>query len=230
MKVSQALTDEFYSSLFKSKLISTVLFLLSITLHEKENTGWPRRRSSKKMLSKNSLINLAEKFEVWRLCWSITIWRNIFKKITNTYKIFDTKMSDMRGLRYTPEQCAFIIEHYFRTDSYKITQGRFENKFWKTPDPRTIKRIVEKFQTSYTLDDEPRFGRPYTLKENDWTKLREHVKENLGTSARRVAQELGLEWETVRTTLKGEGFYPHWIPMSNARTWTAILRSTYSVQ
>lgn len=35
-------------------------------------------------------------------------------------------MSDSRGTRYTLEQRAFLVEHYFRTNSYTVTQGRFQ--------------------------------------------------------------------------------------------------------
>ncbi len=42
------------------------------------------------------------------------------------------------------------------------------------PDPKTIQRVVERFQTAYTLEDEPRLGRPRTLSDDDRTELREH--------------------------------------------------------
>ncbi len=33
-------------------------------------------------------------------------------------------MSDPRSKRYTLEQCAYMVEQYFRTSSYKIVLGR----------------------------------------------------------------------------------------------------------
>lgn len=122
-------------------------------------------------------------------------------------------MSEPRANRYTLEQRAFMVEHYFRTSSYKITLGRFKKRFKEMPDVRTIQRVVERFQNAFTLEDETRSGRPRALSADDRTKLREHVDENPGISARRAAQELGFKRETVRTTLKDEGYYPYRITM-----------------
>ncbi len=51
------------------------------------------------------------------------------------------------------------------------------------PDPKTIQRVVERFQTAYTLEDETRLGRPHTLSDDDRTELRDHMEEHPGTSA-----------------------------------------------
>ncbi len=59
------------------------------------------------------------------------------------------------------------------------------------PDPKAVQRVLERFQTAYTLEDEPRLGRPHTLSYDDRTELREHMEEHPGTSARRAAQQLG---------------------------------------
>ncbi len=71
-----------------------------------------------------------------------------------------------------------------------------------------IQRVIERFQTAYTLEDEPRSGRTHTLSDDDRTELREHMEEHPGTSARCAAQQLGHKRETVRKTLKEEGFSP----------------------
>ncbi len=70
-------------------------------------------------------------------------------------------MSDPRSKRYTSEQRAYMVEQYFRTSSYKIALGHFKKKFKEMPDSKTIQRVVEGFQTAYTLEDEPRSGRPH---------------------------------------------------------------------
>ncbi len=67
-------------------------------------------------------------------------------------------MSDPRSKCYTLEKRVHMVEQYFRTSSYKIALGRFKKKFKETPDPKTIQRLVERFQTAYTLEDEPRSG------------------------------------------------------------------------
>ncbi len=75
------------------------------------------------------------------------------------------------------------------------------------PDPKTIQRVVERFQTAYTLEDEPRSGRPHTLSDNNRTELREHMGEHPGMSVRRAARKLGHKRETVWKTLKEDGFF-----------------------
>ncbi len=81
-----------------------------------------------------------------------------------------------------------MVGQYFQTSSYKIALGRFKKKFKEMPDPKTIQRVVEWFQTAYTLEDEPRSGRPHTLLDDDRTELREYMEEHPGTSMRRIAQ------------------------------------------
>ncbi len=76
------------------------------------------------------------------------------------------------------------------------------------PDPKTNQRVVERFQTAYTLEDEPRSGRPRILSDDDRTELREHMEEHPGTSVCRAAQQLGHKRETVWKTLKEEGLFP----------------------
>ncbi len=99
-------------------------------------------------------------------------------------------MSNSCSKRYTLEQRAYMVEHYFHTNSFKISLGQFQKKFKDMPDLKTMQRVVEQFQTAYTLEDEPRSGRSRTLSEADRTTLKEHTDENLGTSTRRTAQEL----------------------------------------
>ncbi len=76
-------------------------------------------------------------------------------------------------------------------------------------DPKTVQRVVERFLTAYTLEDEPKSGRPRALSETNRTKLKEHMDENPGTSVWRPTQELGHKCETVHTTLKEEGYFPY---------------------
>ncbi len=82
-----------------------------------------------------------------------------------------------------------MVEQYFRTSSYKIALGRFKKKFKEMPDSKTIQRVVERFQTAYTLEDEPRSRRPHTLSDDDQTELREHMEEHPGMSTCRAVQQ-----------------------------------------
>ncbi len=109
-------------------------------------------------------------------------------------------MSDPRSKHYTLEQRAYMVEQYFRTSLYKIALGRFKKKFKGMLDPKMIQRVVERFQTAYMLEDEPRLGRPHTLSDDDRTELREHMEEHPGTSACRAAQQRSHKRETVRKT------------------------------
>ncbi len=77
------------------------------------------------------------------------------------------------------------------------------------PDPKTIQRVVERFQTAYTLEDEPRSGKLHTLSDDNQNELREHTEEHPGMSAHHAAQLLGYQRKTVQKTLKEEGFFPY---------------------
>ncbi len=117
-------------------------------------------------------------------------------------------MSDSRSKRYTLEQRTYMVELYFRTNSFKIELEYFQKKFKEMPDPKTMQQVVEQFQTAYILEDEPRSGRPCDLLKADRTKLK-HMDENPGTSAQGSARELGHKCETVRTMLKEEMYFPY---------------------
>ncbi len=127
-------------------------------------------------------------------------------------------MSDPHSKRYTLEQRAYMFEQYFRTSSYKIARGRFKKKFKEMPDLKTIQRVVERFQTAYTLKDEPRSGRPHTLSDNGQTELREHMEKHPGMYECRSARQLSHKCETVQKTLKDEGFFPYRICVARIKT------------
>ncbi len=115
-------------------------------------------------------------------------------------------MSDSRLKQYL-EQRTHMVKHYFWTNSFKIALRYIQKKFKEMPDLKTMQQVVEQFQTAYILEDEPRSGRPCDLSKADQTKLKEHMDENLGTSAQCSAQELGHKRETVRTTIKEVGYF-----------------------
>ncbi len=83
---------------------------------------------------------------------------------------------------------------------------------------QTLKRSNDLLKDSKLLthsNDEPRSGRPHTLSDDDRTELREHMEEHPGTSVRHAVQQLGHKRETVRKTLKKEGFFPYRISVSH---------------
>ncbi len=66
--------------------------------------------------------------------------------------MFFTKLK-MCGMSYTLEYHAFIVEHYFQTETYKTVQMWFEKKFLGIvqPNKSTIKAIIGRFQQYYKL-------------------------------------------------------------------------------
>ncbi len=57
----------------------------------------------------------------------------------------------------------------------------------------------------YMYADALRSEIPYTLSDDDQTKITEHADENPRMSTHHVGHELGLKLEMVRTTLKKKG-------------------------
>ncbi len=47
-------------------------------------------------------------------------------------------MSDPRSKRYTLEQRAYMVEYYFRINSFKIALGQFQKKFKDMPNSNTM--------------------------------------------------------------------------------------------
>ncbi len=187
-----------------SRIIYRVLLERSAKQYQ-QIRGDQKSASDLKILSKNSLINLLRKLQLRLHLWSITINTQTNFQIISQYRIF---CEICPTLVQNAILWAYMVEQYFRTSSYKIALGRFKKKFKKMPDLKTIQRVVERFQTAYTLKDERRLGRPHTLSDNDQTELREHLEEHPGTSVRRAAQQLGHKCERVQKTLKEEGFFP----------------------
>ncbi len=138
---------------------------------KRKSTGWPKSASDLKMISKYSLINLLRKFQLRLHSWSIAINTQTNFQIISQYRIFcETCPTLVQNA--TLEQRAYMVERYFWTSSYKIALGRFKKKLKEMPDPKTIQRVVERFQTAYTHEDEPRSGRLHTLSDDDRTELR----------------------------------------------------------
>ncbi len=145
------------SSLFVVRLTS--MWLLSSCTE----TEWPKSPRKLKMLGKNSLINLFRKFQLGYHTCSITILRKTTLKIPNCFKI--KKMSDPLSKHHILEQQAFIVEHYFRSKSYRTTLWLYKEWFHDTADVRTMKWIIEWFQMDNTVANAPNLGRPHALRQ-----------------------------------------------------------------
>ncbi len=117
--------------------------------------------------------------------------------------------------RLTLEQRAFILEHYFRTNSYQSVINEFKKAFPRRepPNKSTIKRIVDRFREHYTVADVPRSGRPSALSAADRKQIQDRVIEEPGTFARRISQETGFACETMCRGRKEMGYHPYHISM-----------------
>lgn len=117
--------------------------------------------------------------------------------------------------RLTLEQRAFILEHYFRTNSYQSVINEFKKAFQRRepPNKSTIKQIVYRFREHYIVADVPGSGRPRTLSTADRKQIQDRVIEEPGISARRVSQEIRFAHETVCRGLKEMGYHSYRISM-----------------
>lgn len=123
----------------------------------------------------------------------------------------------MENPHLTLEQRAYVVEMYFRTNSYVMVQQRFVNKFpGRTPPSKSsIKRTVDRFRDHFTLEDVPRSGRPRALTEEQRQGVVERAQEVPRISARRLAREAGFSRETVRRELQAAGLHPYRVSSSH---------------
>ncbi len=95
---------------------------------------------------------------------------------------------------------SIIIDNFHITSSnlYQTIIGLYKKWFYDTSDIRTMKRIIERFQTEYILADYRGWERPHPLSDKDQTKITEQPDENPGMSA----------WCSSRTRLQAQnGLY-----------------------
>lgn len=110
----------------------------------------------------------------------------------------------MPGPTLSTEKRAFVIEHYFRTLSYEKVFELFEMKFPDSPVPNksTIKRVVDNFQTRWTVEPKPKERRASVLTEKKVKEIRERVGERPSTSVRKLALQMNMHPSSAYRGLK----------------------------
>ncbi len=150
-------------------------------------------------MAKIPLLTYLENFNWVVIRAPLLLWEKISLKFSTVLKF--EKMSDSCSKHYTLEQRVFIVEYYFRSNSYQTILQLHKKYFYDTPDIRTMKLTIEWFQTDYTLADAPRWRRPHAYSDNYGTKITEHTGKNPGMSVCRIFQKLDHKHETACTTL-----------------------------
>lgn len=110
----------------------------------------------------------------------------------------------MVGVRLDAEKRAFVVEHYFRTCSYTVVRERFCNKFVGDPVPNksTIKRLIDNFQTNYTLDPKKKTRRPSVVTPEKLEEIRSKVEARPDTSVRKLALQTSIHRSSAHRALK----------------------------
>ncbi len=117
-------------------------------------------------------------------------------------------MSNPHSKQYTLEQRTCMVEHYFRTNSFKIALGQlFQKKFkercqiWKQCNELSSDfKLCTPSKTNQDPEDHALFRRQIEQNwRNTWIRIQEQP--------RHTTQEFGHKCETVHTTLKEEGYF-----------------------
>ena len=109
--------------------------------------------------------------------------------------------------RYTVEERVFIVRTYWKTESIKLCQQQFLEKFggWHPPSKYCIWALAKKLETKGTLLDELTGARPKTSEETI-----QNVKDRLHASPkkslRRLSQESGLSRSTCQRAANKRSF------------------------
>ena len=97
--------------------------------------------------------------------------------------------------RYTIEQRVFIIEQYFKNNKSLAAVRKFHTKYGRNSvlTLLTVKRLIEKFRETGSVEDAKHTGRPKTSRSSvNIEAVRESVGDNPGNSIRRRGQELQI--------------------------------------
>ncbi len=127
------------------------------------------------MLSKNSLINSLKKFQLRLHSWSITIHTQTNFQIFSQYRIFCETCPILVQNAILWNNAPTWLNNIFEPVCTKLYTGASKRSLRRCQTLKRSNEFVERFQTAYTLEDEPRSGRPHTLSDDDQTKLREHI-------------------------------------------------------
>ena len=107
-------------------------------------------------------------------------------------------------MQKTPEQRIFIVEQYILTGSRILVRRAIANQFRENIDVKTVDRVIEKWRRKGSISNQ--------YKGNSWPKRSVRTDENITSveariqessqSVRKIADELGINWESVQRILK----------------------------
>ncbi len=177
--------------------------------------GWPKSASDLKMLSKNSLINLLRKFQLRLHSWSITINMQTNFQIISQYRIFCETCPILVQNASLWNNAPTWLNNIFEPVRIKLHSGGSKRSLRKC---QTLKR------TAYTLEDEPRSGRPHTLSDDDRTELKEHMEEHPRMSTRRLPNSLITSAKQCGRHWKKKAFFPTEYQFARIKTWRLLSR------
>ena len=111
---------------------------------------------------------------------------------------------------YSIQDRVFLVQSYYKSnDSLSETLRKWSsrNKNRPKPDPKTVKRLVDKFERTGSVADDPgdRANRSNTARTPEIIeKAKEIMKREPSLSTRKLAQELGLSYRSAGRILKDD--------------------------
>ncbi|KAK7603429.1 hypothetical protein V9T40_003428 [Parthenolecanium corni] len=110
----------------------------------------------------------------------------------------------MVGVPLCAEKRAYVIEHYFRTQSYKEVFELYKRKFpgATVPNKSTIQRLVDNFRSRWTLEPRKRERRCTVLTPENVADISKRVRERPSTSVRKLASQMKIHPSSAYRGLK----------------------------
>lgn len=123
----------------------------------------------------------------------------------------NTCLCQTRSMVLCAEKRAFIIEVYFRSSSYKIVAERYAEKFPDSPLPSksSIKRIVNHFQTSWSLEPKKKDRPASVLTPAKMKEISTKMDTKMDTSVRKLARQTGIKPTSAFRALKQLKLHPY---------------------
>lgn len=105
---------------------------------------------------------------------------------------------------FSQAERAFILESYFKSQSFLRCQEDFTVAFpeTKVPNKSTISRIVARFRKTGSVNDCLRSGRPSVLSDDSLENIRASLLRSPRKSIRKLCQQTGMSYGSVRRATK----------------------------
>ncbi|UYV71215.1 hypothetical protein LAZ67_8002213 [Cordylochernes scorpioides] len=104
-----------------------------------------------------------------------------------------------------------IIKLYYQHGSFKTLRRQWsKHSKSSAPSKSTVKRIIKKFETTGSVADLPRSGRPHSATcETNINLVKASLEASPQISTRRLSQELKISRTSIQRMLKGLGYKPY---------------------